>query len=95
MWYYEVTLVRFKNSSGLVTNNGIIDLWQVRTRRDLWNNKHYTREVTIAYLKLTKSIVLFDTIPILTEDSKRRRNGGAAPSLLTISSQACQAVCKN
>ena len=46
MWYYEVILVRFKNSSGLVTNNGIIDLWQVRTRRDLWNNKHYTREVT-------------------------------------------------
>ena len=57
--------------------------------------KHYAREVTIAYLKPTKSIVLSGTIPILTKDSKRRRNGGAAPSLLTISSQACQAVCKN
>ena len=33
--------------------------------------KHYAREVTIAYLKPTKSIVLSGTFPILTKDYKR------------------------
>ena len=33
--------------------------------------KHYAREVTIAYWKPTKSIVLSGTLPILTKDHKR------------------------